>query len=357
MTKFRTAPRTRLTECLSALVKRLDDDLGTESVHRFGPGGEFQVRVATSAEDRRRAWALAYRVYLEKEYAAPNPQGLWYSLHDALPETVTVLVERTAVEGGGAKVDGGRLKVEGRGSQAASTLHLPPSTVVPDPSPSTLKPQPSTSVIGAVTIVPDSRIGLPADATFPQETARMRAEGRRLAEAVSLVQAGVSERTGMPVVAKLCELTCLVARRVLGATDLVITVNPRHEDYYRRVMLFERRGGEAGCDKVRGAPAVFLTLSLADMARYIADAREPGAPRTIYRRFMPEEESAELAGRIGAGRRPLDEAALRRYFAVERALLSDAPQAARMHLADCYLAYDLDRLAPAISSRDSAELQ
>jgi len=343
MNQNRTAPRLRLTECLRALTRRLEEDLVRESVHRFGPGGEFQVRVASSAEDRRRAWALAYRVYLEKEYAAPNPQGLWYSLHDALPETVTVLVERQEAVSGGQQAASGKQMPTAHGAQPTDVL----------PTTHRLLP----TLIGAVTIVPDSRIGLPADATFPQETARMRAEGRRLAEAVSLVQAGVSERAGMMVVAKLCELTCLVARRVLGATDLVITVNPRHEDYYRRVMFFERRGGEAGCDKVRGAPAVFLTLSFADMARHIADSREPGAPRTIYRRFMPEEESAELAGRIGAGRRPLDEAALRRYFAVERALLSDAPQAARMHLADCYLAYNLDRFAPALSSRDSAELQ
>jgi hypothetical protein len=32
-----------------------------------------------------------------------NPQGLWYSISDALPETVTVLVERKA-EGCGLKV-------------------------------------------------------------------------------------------------------------------------------------------------------------------------------------------------------------------------------------------------------------
>ncbi len=260
-------------------------------VLRFGPAGEFVVRIAASEEDRRRAWALAYQVYLEKEYAEPRAGRLWYSRFDALPGTITVLVERTAVEGGG-------WKAEGRECPAASTFHPPPST----------------SLIGAVTIVPDSSMGLPSDETFPVEMSVLRSGGRRLAEAVSLVQAGTSERSGVLVAARLCELTCLVAERVLGATDLVITVNPRHEDYYRRVMLFERRGGVARCQKVSGAPAVFLTLSFADMAGHRRRASGPDAPRTLYRRFASDEDWDALAARIRAEARPLDASALRRYF-------------------------------------------
>ena len=65
----------------------LPDAESERSVLRFGPAGEFGIRLAESSEDRRRAWALAYRVYLEKEYAKPNPQELWYSIFDALPQT------------------------------------------------------------------------------------------------------------------------------------------------------------------------------------------------------------------------------------------------------------------------------
>ena len=317
-----TQPRNRLTECLRCLEKEVA--LDWVGKYRFGPADEFTVRVANTTEDRLNAWALAYRVYREKEYAQPNAQGLWYSLFDALPGTVTVLVERRVVEGGG-------WKLEGQGSNWTDQ----------SVAPSTLNPPPSTSLIGAVTVVPDSPLGLPADAVFAEEMQHLRQSGTRLAEAVSLVQAGLSERSGILVAAKLCEFTCLVAQRLLGATDLVITVNPRHEDYYRRVMLFERRGAEVPCDKVSGAPAVFLTLNFAEMQRHIERTELPDAPRTIYRRFMRPAEAGAVAGHLERQRRPLDEATLRRYFVEERPLLAEANAAQRAHVLGQYPIYDL----------------
>jgi hypothetical protein len=279
-------PRNRLTECLRFIEKEVE--LGATGDYRFGPGDEFTVRVASSTEDRLKAWALAYRVYREKEYAPPNPQGLWYSLHDALPDTVTLLVEQ------------------------------------------------GQEPIAAVTDVPDSPLGLPADRTFPEETARMRAEGRRMFEAVSLVQASLSERTGIMVVAKLHELLCLVGGELLGCTDLICTVNPRHEAYYRKLMLFEKRGGEAACDKVSGAPAVFLTLNMADVRRHVERAELPDAPKTIYRRFMKPGEAAAVAARFRSQMRPLDEAALRRFFVEERQLMAQTTPEQRAHLQECH---------------------
>ena len=265
-------PRHRLPECLRLLENQRGFD--AEGDCRFGPEDEFCVRLATSAEDRRRAWALAYRVYLEKGYAQPNAQELWYSVHDALPNTLTILVER------------------------------------------------GDELIGAGTDVPDSPRGLPADAVFPEEMRRLRAEGRRLFEAVSLVQGAVSERTGILVVAKLHEMLCLVGERLLGGTDLVCTVNPRHEAYYRRLMLFERRGGETSCGKVSGAPAVFLTLNMADVRQHVERAGLPDAPKSIYRRFIGPAQAQAVAERLRRQHRPLDEAAIRRFFVHERPLLN-----------------------------------
>jgi len=275
---MRTLPRKRLTEGFRRLEAEVE--LAADGDYRFGSAGEFSVRVASSLEDRLAAWRLAYDVYRGKEYAAPDPQELWYSVHDALPETVTVLVER------------------------------------------------SGELIGAVTVIPDSPLGLPADRVFPAETSALRQSGGVLAEAVSLVQGGVGERAGMVVAARLCEFTCLVAERLLGASDLVITVNPRHERYYRRVMLFERRGEEVPCDKVSGALAVFLTLNFKDMDLYVRTADLIGGPRTIYRRFMKPEEAAEVADHLAGQRSSLSTSALREYFLYRRNLFRGlAPQA------------------------------
>ncbi len=278
--------RKRLTECLQSLSPDAEPD--PVEACRFGPAGEFTVRLAAGIEDRLRAWALAYRVYLEKEYARPNDQRLWYSLHDALPEALTVMIEK------------------------------------------------NSELIGAVTVVPDSPLGLPADEIFPAETAAMRRGGSRLAEAVSLVQENLSERAGLLVVAKLCELTCLVAQRLLGASDLVITVNPRHEDYYRRMMLFGRWGEEAACTKVSGAPAVFLALNFADMNAHVAGAAMADAPRTLYRRFMDERTARATAAELRRQIRPLEEAVLQRYFIERRPLLTAASIGARRYFEGRY---------------------
>jgi hypothetical protein len=319
--------RNRLTECFRFLEKSVELEVADGC--RFGPAGEFTVRLVSTAEDRRRAWALAYRVYLEKEYAQPNPQGLWYSLHDALLETVTVLVERQ-------ETTGNRLRATGCGASAFGTRLSDHE----DPKPEAQSPKPA-EIIGAVTVVPDSPLGLPSDAVFPEETMRLRESGAKLAEAVSLVQGGLSERAGSLVAAKLCEFTCLVAQRLLDATDLVITVNPRHEAYYRRVMLFERRGGEAPCGKVSGAPAVFLTLNFADMDRHIERADLPGAPKAIYRRFMKPGEAEVVAEHLRRQMRPLTPAAFQRYFVEERQLLEEAAPEHRAYLQQQYLVYEL----------------
>jgi hypothetical protein len=43
---------------------------------------------------RRAAYRLVYELYLEKEYALPHPSKMWLSIFDALPETATLVVKR-----------------------------------------------------------------------------------------------------------------------------------------------------------------------------------------------------------------------------------------------------------------------
>ena len=102
----------------------------------FGSCGDCEIRVASSIEDRRRAWELVYRIYAEKGYAENDSQGLWYGIHDALPETTTFIVER-----------------EGE-------------------------------VVSALSVVFDSPLGLPSDNLYGPELDLMRGQGRRLCEIV-----------------------------------------------------------------------------------------------------------------------------------------------------------------------------
>jgi N-acyl amino acid synthase FeeM len=287
-------------------ITRILRDLETQSIQRqprstrsaLGGRDQYQIRTANGTEDRVTAWRLAYNAYCQKGYVTPNAQRLWYSIFDALPRTVTLLAERCR------------------------------------------------QAMGTVTIVPDSPLGLPADETFADLTDRMRTSGLRLAEAVSMVQAELSERAGMVVISKLCELTCLVARGILEATTLIITVNPRHERYYRDAMLFRRHGPVRDCGRVSGAPAVLLSLDLTSLARYVEDSGLAQTRRNIYRRFMPAGQAEDVIRHISRAVTPLDEAALRKYFVEERQLLPAMPPTARHHFEDCYPFYNL---APATS--------
>ncbi|MBA4388655.1 MAG: hypothetical protein C0404_11790 [Verrucomicrobia bacterium] len=199
--------------------------------YSFGKDGEYRVVVAKTLEDRKRAWAMVYRMYLDKGYAKPDPAGLWYGIHDALPQTTTFLVTR-------------------RGEDVAT-----------------------------LTIVFDSDIGLPADGLYRDELDGLRNKGHRLCEIISLVSDETDRRQAIEVLKHMFKVAYLMACKLADATDFIITVNPHHAAYYERKLLFRRQGDVRTYGKVSGAPAVLLVLDLEEAPdRYIAKyGMEPGS--------------------------------------------------------------------------------
>ena len=296
--KMRT--RNRLTQVLEALDREARRrDLG----HRFAfKEGRYTIRVANDRVTRERAYKLIYGLYLEKEYAAPsNASRMWLSLHDALPETTTLVVERA---------DG--------------------------------------VMVGALTVVFDSPMGLPSDELYAVEMAALRAQGRRLGEVVSL---GVSEgiEGGRAVLVKLFNFAYFVARGIRGATDFTITVNPRHVRFYKRLMRFEEVGPERECKKVGGAPAVLLRLDFA-VGEADCAAAEPGVSgevRSIYGQFCAASEAPEAIAGLRCSLRAMSEDDLRYFFVEKTDLLAEAWPKDRHAIEDAYPSCDWGRiLAP-----------
>ncbi|HOX05643.1 MAG TPA: radical SAM protein [Planctomycetota bacterium] len=256
------AGRSRLTEAFAALGRQVMTDVHG---YRFGAAGEYRIRVAADGADRLKAWGLVYRQYLEKEYARPNSRRLWYGPHDVLPETTTLLVER------------------------------------------------SGEPVATLTLVPDSPQGLPADGLYGGELAAMRARGRRPCEITSLASVEPDLCRGMEIMKHLFKLAYLTARRLTGSTDLLITVNPRHVSFYRRILLMEQQGEERACPRVNSAPAVLLGLDLATAEpRYAARyGRQSGS---FYRFFIDPETEPSILKMLGENRRALDEAAVHRLL-------------------------------------------
>jgi hypothetical protein len=221
-------------------------------IHRFGPDGTYAVSVASDVISRIKAYELVYDVYQEQGYAKPSRSGRWVGIHHAHPETITVTVERR------------------------------------------------DEMVGTLSIVPDSPLGLPADELYADRLAGMRQSGRRLSEIVSLAVSETGKNCQL-VVLHLCMFAYLVSREVQQATDMVITINPHHRRYYERRMHFVPAGRERTYGKVEGAPAVLLRCDLNNHVRIQGRDRA----RTIYRKWPCREEWDRLACRIAEAHKPM----------------------------------------------------
>lgn len=289
--------KARLTEHLRILTDRYSP---VPARFTFGPEGRYRIRVANDLETRRRAYHLVYGVYLEKEYTTPHPSRMWLTLHDALPETATFLVERDGV------------------------------------------------ALAALTVVPDSPLGLPADELYGGELAGLRARGGRLAELVSL---GVNlHLREAPVLARLFNAAGFYARRVLGLSHFVITITPRHARFYRRLLCFENLGPPRVHPRVNGTVGCLEALSLDLAEELILRERGPearGRPaRTLYRDFVPRHREKELADVSRRNMRPMTERELRYFFVEQTDIFVRATPRQLAYIAERYLPYEVPWSAP-----------
>ncbi len=154
-------------------------------------------------------------------------------------------------------------------------------------------------VVGTLTLALDDRHGLAADTLYGEELGRLRRAGRSLCEITQLAaDPGAGARR--PLFA-LFHIAYLYARRLHGATDAVIEVNPMHVRFYERALGFVRLGPERLCPRVH-APAVLLHLDFAHVARQLARfAGHPELARTeksLYPYAFSPIEEAGIAQRL-----------------------------------------------------------
>ncbi|HOX05785.1 MAG TPA: hypothetical protein PK280_05240 [Planctomycetota bacterium] len=269
----------------------------------FSPGDNprFRVLVANSRELRTAAWGLVYRSYLERGYMTESELAMRILPQDALPEVSTFLAQQA-----------------------------------PDWAPA-----------ATLTVVPDSPLGLPMDALYRRDLDTLRGPGRKPCEIAKLVmgEAGTGEdaKPDVELLLALFRIAYITARYLEGCTDFVITVNPHHEKYYRRLMRFERLGEPRTYGSVRGAVAVPMRLDLlAAEATYRQKADIKPTARSFYAYFLDEAQRPALLTWLRRERRVMPEADLRHFFAERTSLLREMTAEQRMYLQGCYLHYDLD---------------
>jgi hypothetical protein len=228
--------------------------------HLFGRDERFRISVANSLEARRRAYELVYRLYCREGYAEYDPSGMWLSLHNLLPKTVTLTVCR------------------------------------------------ENETVGTLTVVFDGPMGLPCAKLYEPELDVLRDIGRNPAEIISLGVVDADRRDSRDILVKLFNYVYLVSWHLRGATDFVITVNPHHAAYYRKTLLFENWGPERTYGKVGGAPAVLLRLNLEIPDRAVAEPDvEELRERTHYRFFHTRQEERAILPKLEGMLEPMSE--------------------------------------------------
>lgn len=255
-------------------------------VGRFRVSGEdYRIVPATDLETRREAHELVYRLYRSKGYTETLESGIWLSVYNILPDTVTLVVVR------------------------------------------------NDEVVGTLTVVFDGALGLPADELYGQELRPLRGPGRSPSEIISLgVSEEVSRRASQQILVKLFNHVYLTAWYVRKSTDFVITVNPNHADYYRKTLLFECAGEEKTYEKVGGAPARLLHLALEIPTQAVGDpAADHLRKRTLYRYFHTRDEERQILPELRAGLAPMSEEEFE-YFAMDR---TEIWERASDHERDC----------------------
>jgi len=177
-------------------------------------GGECTVRIANRSELREKAYKLLHDIYLKMGIVNSNSNSLWLSIYDALPETTTFVADNSEGEIG-----------------------------------------------GALTIVFDSPIGLPADELYKKEIDKLRNTGGQICEFISL-GTNIGGKTSLKTIAGLFYCAFLHAWQRKDSAKLIITVHSRLEKFYCRKLSFEKLGPERNYAKVNEEPTVLLYLSL-----------------------------------------------------------------------------------------------
>jgi hypothetical protein len=172
-----------------------------------GLARDIRVKIATRRSEFEQAYELLAANYRARGYEAPGDKPFRFTPHHALPGTVTIVA-----------LDGDR-------------------------------------VVATVTLVPDTPLlSLPMETIYGPEVARLRAAKHRLAEWISLADTDLSIREFVQVFKSLIRVG-FQYHRDRGGDCWIITVNPRHSNFYQKVLGFVPMGPQRDYPTVQNHPA------------------------------------------------------------------------------------------------------
>lgn len=207
----------------------------------------LNCRPALTKEDLVKAYRLVYQEYAARGYCEINPAQMHYHFYSILPESRTFILEI--------------------GSQ----------------------------VVGTVSLIKDSPMGLPSDGIYGDKIQKYRKPGRTLTE-VSLLALDtrvfgkksfvLTNFKKLSASFRLFKILFDYVCHVAGATDIFISMNPRHKDLYQ-YLTFDQVGPERQYMN-ENSPAVLMRM---DIPHSVATTPVHLA---IHRYFLVERISMEM---------------------------------------------------------------
>jgi hypothetical protein len=205
-------PGSRLDDATRAALRSAPHAPGARRTPREIPvprvGRDFRVKIASERSEWREAYRLVATNYQARGYEAPYASKVRFTPYHALPDTVTFVAKH------------------------AGRVHM------------------------TLSLVPDNTLlGLPLESIYAEEVRQLRRERRRLAEVVSLAaDKDVNMREFRQIFVAIIRL--MKQYHVShGGDTWVITVNPRHRDFYCKALGYVPLGPPRAYAAVEDHPA------------------------------------------------------------------------------------------------------
>ena len=243
-------------------------------------------RPVESLDELKATYQLVYKEYLARGYCVEHPSQTHYSFFSLLPQTRTFVLEK------------------------------------------------DRKFLATAGLVCDSDCGLPMEANFAHEVAKLRHSGRRLAEVYSLALEWNprGEKYSLlndtqKVITTLCLLKILLdyARFVAGVTDLVIAVRPQDSEFYR-FLNFEVLGSARPYTELCGKTVLPMRLDLEQFVKRIS------LSSAIGRHFLRNSVPLELLQRHFRWTAEV----IRDLVGVTRLMWTQFPSMRQAYLQHCY---------------------
>lgn len=244
----------RRASAVSGALRNATNRIENETVLLPNKGNKLIAKCVNSRESLEKVFRLAYDVYSEKGYAFQHETKMETSVFDANDKTLILMVENDKNE-----------------------------------------------IIGSMSLYYDDGKLLPADSIFNEELNSLRNQGIKFAE-VSRFVVRQDYQHQKDILISLINTIFIHAFRIMKIDEFVIEVNPRHVDYYKKLLGFVQFGNVKECPRVNNAPAVLLRCNNEKYLK-IVDKGE-FERRTLYNNFLPKNLEAGVIEML-RNKRPL----------------------------------------------------